>query len=60
MAMGGLVGAGDADAAQLGFAQGEIVTLESRRGTIDLPVWLSGRGHPPQGSALSPSSIKTC
>ncbi|MCK6503552.1 molybdopterin-dependent oxidoreductase [Myxococcota bacterium] len=43
-----------ADAAKLGIQNGELVTLESRRGSIDLPVWLDGRGRPPQGSVFVP------
>jgi nitrate reductase NapA len=42
------------DAAALGFRQGEIVTLETRRGHLDLPVWLEGRGHPPRGTLFVP------
>ncbi len=43
-----------ADAARLGFAQGEIVIVESRRGKLELPVWFNGRGRPPQGSVFVP------
>ncbi|MGV3484966.1 MAG: molybdopterin-dependent oxidoreductase [Planctomycetaceae bacterium] len=42
----------DADAMNL--RQGEIVVLESRRGQLELPVWINGRGKPPQGSVFVP------
>jgi len=28
--------------------------LESRRGKVELPVWLEGRGQPPRGSVFVP------
>ncbi|MEZ4401157.1 MAG: molybdopterin-dependent oxidoreductase [Kofleriaceae bacterium] len=43
-----------ADAAALGVADGEVVTIESRRGRVDLPVWLDGRGQPPPGQVFVP------
>lgn len=42
------------DAANLGIANGESVILESRRGAIELPVWIDGRGNPPPGSVFVP------
>ena len=42
------------DAAKLGVNNGEVVTLETRRGTLDLPVWIDGRGSPPPGSLFVP------
>ncbi|MFT5679175.1 MAG: nitrate reductase NapA [Myxococcota bacterium] len=42
------------DAAALGVANGEVVRLETRRGSLELPVWLDGRGRPPQGSVFVP------
>ena len=42
----------DADAMNL--RQGEFVVVESRRGSIELPVWINGRGRPPQGSIFVP------
>ena len=42
------------DARQHGFSQGEIIVVESRRGRIELPVWLNGRGRPPTGSVFVP------
>jgi nitrate reductase NapA len=42
------------DAKSLGVHNGEVVTLETRRGTIDLPAWIDGRGAPPPGSLFVP------
>jgi nitrate reductase NapA len=42
------------DARALGVADGEIVILESRRGKLELPVWLGGRGEPPAGTVFVP------
>ncbi|EMI19927.1 periplasmic nitrate reductase, large subunit [Rhodopirellula maiorica SM1] len=42
------------DASALNIRQGEVVTVESRRGTCDLPVWINGRGQPPKGSIFVP------
>ena len=42
------------DASALNIRQGEVVTVESRRGTCDLPVWINGRGKPPKGSIFVP------
>ena len=47
------------DAAALAVADGEVVQIETRRGTIQLPVWIDGRGSPPRGSIFSrPRSLK--
>ena len=43
-----------ADARRLGISDGEVVRVESRRGHCDLPVWLDGRGTPPEGSIFVP------
>ena len=43
-----------ADAAALGVADGEWVIVESRRGALELPVWIDGRGQPPRGSVFVP------
>lgn len=43
-----------ADAAKLGVGNGETVVLESRRGKIELPVWIDGRSNPPAGSLFVP------
>jgi nitrate reductase (cytochrome) len=42
------------DATELGVANGEVVRVESRRGHIDLPVWLDGRGKPVPGAVFVP------
>ncbi len=42
------------DAAGLGLANGDMATLETRRGRLDLPVWIDGRSQPPRGSVFVP------
>jgi nitrate reductase NapA len=42
------------DAKRLGIGQGEVVVVETRRGRLELPVWLDGRGSPPPGSLFIP------
>ncbi|MBX3128942.1 MAG: molybdopterin-dependent oxidoreductase [Polyangiaceae bacterium] len=42
------------DARRLGIQNGERVALETRRGTLELPVWIDGRGSPPPGSLFVP------
>ena len=42
------------DASALGVSDGETVRLETRRGEIELPVWIGGRGEPPRGSVFVP------
>jgi len=42
------------DAARLGVASGDLVTVRSRRGEIDLPVWIDGRGSPQLGEVFVP------
>lgn len=42
------------DARALGLADGEVVVIESRRGRVELPVWLDGRGQPPRGTLFVP------
>lgn len=42
------------DARALGIANGEVVVLETRRGKIELPAWIDGRGAPPKGSVFVP------
>ena len=42
------------DAATQGIRNGETVRLRSRRGTLELPCWVKGRGHPPRGSVFVP------
>ncbi len=43
-----------ADATQLGVQNGEKVRLISRRGTLELPAMIDGRGKPPRGSVFVP------
>lgn len=42
------------DAQKLGIRDGEVVVVESRRGSVELPVWIDGRGKPPKGSVFVP------
>lgn len=42
------------DARALGIRTGETVVLESRRGRLELPAWIGGRGEPPEGSVFVP------
>ena len=42
------------DARRLGVHDGETVRLETRRGALELPLWIDGRGKPPQGSVFVP------
>lgn len=42
------------DANRLGIQNGNMVLVESRRGSLKLPVWLDGRGRPPKGSVFVP------
>jgi len=42
------------DAARLSIRNGETVTVRSRRGEIDLPVWIGGRGDPKIGEVFVP------
>jgi len=42
------------DARALGISNGEVVVVESRRGALELPVWLDGRGQPPPGTVFVP------
>lgn len=43
-----------ADAQKLGIQNGQKVRVESRRGAIELPVWIDGRGRPPEGTVFVP------
>jgi len=43
-----------ADAAEKGLKNGDLVKLRTRRGELELPLWVSGRGHPPRGSVFVP------
>ena len=42
------------DAQRMGIHDGDIVRLESRRGSLEVPVWLGGRGSPDPGSVFVP------
>ncbi|MCO8121908.1 molybdopterin-dependent oxidoreductase [Stieleria sp. TO1_6] len=42
------------DARDRNIRQGETVVIESRRGETQLPVWIDGRGRPPQGTLFVP------
>ncbi len=43
-----------ADAAELGVKKGDRVRLVSRRGSLELPVEVDGRGKPPRGTVFVP------
>jgi nitrate reductase NapA len=42
------------DAVELGVTTGDRVRVISRRGRLELPVVIDGRGHPPKGSVFIP------
>ena len=42
------------DARALGVSDGERVRLETRRGSLELPVWVGGRGQPEPGAVFVP------
>lgn len=42
------------DANRLGVENGNLVTVESRRGTMRVPVWIEGRGDPSPGQVFAP------
>jgi nitrate reductase NapA len=42
------------DARALSIQDGDMVRVETRRGALDLPIWIGGRGEPPQGSIFVP------
>jgi nitrate reductase NapA len=43
-----------ADATELGVKTGDLVEVSSRRGSIELPVQVGGRGQTPRGSVFVP------
>jgi len=43
-----------ADARVLGLGNGDHARITTRRGSIELPVWFNGRGHPPTGQVFVP------
>lgn len=42
------------DAAAAGLGNGDMAVVESRRGKIELPVWINGRARPPRGTVFVP------
>jgi nitrate reductase NapA len=42
------------DAKAHGIGDGDTVKLETRRGSLELPVWIGGRGEPPRGTVFVP------
>lgn len=42
------------DAVERGIANGETIAVKTRRGELQLPVWINGRGQPPRGSLFIP------
>lgn len=42
------------DAAAAGLGNGDMAVVESRRGKIELPVWINGRAKPPRGTVFVP------
>ncbi len=42
------------DAKAHGIDDGDRVKLETRRGSLELPVWIGGRGEPPPGTVFVP------
>jgi nitrate reductase NapA len=42
------------DAAAAGLSNGDVAVVESRRGRIELPVWINGRAQPPRGTVFVP------
>ena len=42
------------DANAMGVSDGDVVVVETRRGSMELPVWIDGRGAPPRGSLFVP------
>jgi len=43
-----------ADALKYNLQTGDRVRVESRRGSMTLPVWINGRGEPPEGTVFIP------
>ena len=42
------------DAVALDIRNGDKVKVESRRGSLEIPVWIDGRGQPPRGTVFIP------
>ncbi len=43
-----------ADAAAYNLSNGDKVQIESRRGSLEIPIWIDGRGQPPRGTVFIP------
>ena len=48
------------DAAKAGINDGDIARIETRRGILELPAWIRGRGAPPLDVFSCLSSMKVC
>jgi nitrate reductase NapA len=42
------------DAGEVGVKTGDLVKLETRRGSLELPAWVDGRGRCPPGHVFVP------
>ncbi|MFO1003930.1 MAG: molybdopterin-dependent oxidoreductase [Planctomycetaceae bacterium] len=42
------------DASSYGLKNGDRIRMESRRGSLEIPVWIDGRGKPPKGTVFVP------
>ena len=42
------------DASAHGLKNGDRIRMESRRGALEIPVWIDGRGKPPKGTVFVP------
>ena len=42
------------DARERGIRNGDLVRVESRRGAVEFPAWINGRGRPPRGTVFVP------
>ncbi|MBL9082680.1 MAG: molybdopterin-dependent oxidoreductase [Planctomycetales bacterium] len=51
---GGYLEMNAVDAAELDVVNGEKVKIESRRGSLVIPVWIDGRGQSPRGTVFIP------
>jgi nitrate reductase (cytochrome) len=51
---GGYVEVHPEDAAAYGLRNGDKVRMESRRGSLVIPIWIEGRGKPPRGTVFIP------
>lgn len=43
-----------ADAAEMGIRSGDRLVVRSRRGSVEAPAWVGGRGEPPAGTVFVP------